>query len=48
MVGNEIVKDPEFLVSWRMTDHISWNDKSKIKKKIKEFNNQNDDFEMLN
>lgn len=48
MIGNEIVKNPDFLVSRKMVDHISWNDKSKIKRKVQEFNNQVDDFEILN
>lgn len=48
MIGNKIVKNPDFLVSWNMTDHITWNEKSKIKKKVLEFNNQIDDFELLN
>lgn len=46
MVGNEIVKDPDFLVSRMMEDHIGWNDKSKIKQKIQQFANNIDDFDL--
>ena len=48
MVGTEIIKDTDYLVTRKMTDHITWNDKSKIKQKVKEFNNQKDDYELLN
>lgn len=47
MIGNEIIKDPNFLVSRKMTDHITWNDQSKVKRKVQEFNNQQDDFETM-
>ena len=47
MVGNEIIKDPDFLVPRNLTDHITWNDKSKIKRKIKEFNNEQDDYDLV-
>lgn len=47
MVGNEIIKDPDYIVSRNMEDHISWNDKSKIKKKIAQFSNQLDDYDFM-
>ena len=47
MIGNEIIKDPDYLVSRKMEDHIGWNDRSKIKKKIKEYQNQLDDYDMI-
>ena len=46
MIGNQMVKDPDFLVSRMLEDHISWNDKSKIKRKVKRFNQNEDDFEL--
>ena len=48
MIGNEVVRDPDLLVPRKMAEHISWNDRSKIKRKVGEFNNQADDFEALN
>ncbi len=48
MIGNEIIKDPDFLVSRRMEDHISWNDRSKIKQKIDDYQNKLDDFNLIN
>ena len=47
MVGNEIIKDGDYLVSRRMEDHISWNDKSKIKRKIMKFKDELDDYEFI-
>lgn len=47
MIGTEVVKDPDFLVSRKMEDHIGWNDASKIKRKVKEFNNELDDYDLI-
>lgn len=30
-----------------MEDHIAWNDASKIKRKVKEFNNELDDYDLI-
>ena len=46
MIGNEIITDPDFLVSRNLEDHVGWNDKSKIKRKVQRFNNKEDDFEL--
>ena len=46
MIGNEVVRDPNLLVSRALEDHVSWNDKSKIKRKVKRFNQKEDDFEL--
>ena len=46
MIGNDVICDADFLVSRMMEDHISWNDKSKIKRKVQRFNNKEDDFEL--
>ena len=46
MVGNEVVRDSDLLVSRQLEDHITWNDKSKIKRKIMRFNQKEDDFEL--
>ena len=45
MIGNEVIKDGDYLVTRRMEDHISWNDNSKIKRKIQEFKDKVDDYE---
>lgn len=47
MLGNEVIKDPDFLVSRKMEDHITWNDRSKIKRKIQDHHNQLDDYDLL-
>lgn len=41
-----MIKDPDFLISRNLEDHITWNDKSKIKKKIEKFKNKYDDYEL--
>lgn len=48
MVGNEIIKDPDFFIPRIMEDYVSWNDKSKIKKKIKTHTGNFDDYEFNN
>ena len=30
-----------------MEDHITWSDSSKIKRKVKEFNNELDDYDLI-
>lgn len=47
-VGPEIVKDPAFIVSRGLEDFITWSNTSKIKHTIKRFNEEYDDYEMLN
>jgi U3 small nucleolar ribonucleoprotein protein IMP3 len=47
MIGTEVIKDPDFLVSRKMEDHLGWNDASKIKRKVKEFNNELDDYDLI-
>ena len=45
MIGNDAIKDIDFLVPRRLEDHITWSDASKIKKKIQEFKDQVDDYD---
>ena len=45
-IGNQIVKDCDFLVPRNLEEHIEWNDKSKIKRKIEAFKNQADDYDL--
>ena len=46
-VGKEILKDPDYIVSRNMEDHIGWDDKSKIKRKVKQFKEEADDYDLL-
>lgn len=46
-LGSKVVYDPSTIVSRSMEDFISWVDSSKIKKKIDEFNEEQDDFNYL-
>jgi U3 small nucleolar ribonucleoprotein protein IMP3 len=47
-VGIEVITNPGFLVTRALEDHITWTNNSKIKRRIAEYNNQVDDYEMLN
>ncbi|CAN6447716.1 unnamed protein product [Victoria cruziana] len=47
-VGPEIVTDPAFLVTRNMEDFVTWVDSSKIKKKIMQYNERLDDYDLLN
>lgn len=44
-VGSEVVKDPDFFVTRQVEDFITWNEASKLRKKIRSFHNQTDDYE---
>eukprot|EP00117_Sycon_ciliatum_P045878 scpid58243/ scgid32930/ U3 small nucleolar ribonucleoprotein protein IMP3 len=46
-VGVNVVMDPAFLVTRNMEDFVTWTDTSKIKRKVKEYNDELDDFEMM-
>ncbi|CAD26652.1 U3 SMALL NUCLEOLAR RIBONUCLEOPROTEIN [Encephalitozoon cuniculi GB-M1] len=43
-LGSKVVYDPSTIISKAMEDFVSWVDKSKIKRKIDEFNGELDDF----
>lgn len=45
-VGPDVVKDPAYLVSRTLEDFVTWVDSSKIRKKVLEYNDMRDDFEM--
>jgi U3 small nucleolar ribonucleoprotein protein IMP3 len=47
-VGPETVTDPAFLVTRNMEDFVTWVDTSKIKRKVMKFNDQLDDYDLLN
>ena len=39
--------DPAFLVTRSMEDFVTWVDTSKIRRKVKTYNDQLDDFEFM-
>ncbi|XP_055330236.1 U3 small nucleolar ribonucleoprotein protein IMP3-like isoform X1 [Paramacrobiotus metropolitanus] len=45
-VGPEVVMDPAFLVSRSMEDFVTWVNTSAIKKKVLDYNDLRDDFDM--
>jgi len=46
-VGTEVTTDPNLLVTRSMEDHITWVDNSKIRRKIMDYNDKLDDYDML-
>ncbi|UPR03403.1 small nucleolar ribonucleoprotein U3 component [Chloropicon primus] len=44
-VGPDTVTDPAFLVTKNMEDFVTWVDTSKIKRKVRTYNDELDDFE---
>ena len=47
-VGILTITNPAFLVTLAMEDHITWSNQSKIKRKIMEYNDTIDDYDILN
>uniref|UniRef100_A0A1B6CS20 U3 small nucleolar ribonucleoprotein protein IMP3 n=1 Tax=Clastoptera arizonana TaxID=38151 RepID=A0A1B6CS20_9HEMI len=47
-VGTELIKDPAFLVTRNLEDFITWVDTSALKRHIMEYNDERDDYDMLN
>lgn len=45
-IGTEVVTDPNLLVSRKMEDHIDWVQNSKIRKKILEYKDELDDYDL--
>lgn len=46
-VGIETVTDPAFHVSRNMEDHVTWVKGSSIRKKVLNYNNERDDFDLV-
>eukprot|EP00899_Mesostigma_viride_P004703 jgi/Mesvir1/14233/Mv09674-RA.1 len=46
-VGPETVADPAFAVSRNMEDFVTWVDTSKIKRKVMQYNDRLDDYDLL-
>lgn len=47
-VGPDTVTDPAFLVTRNMQDFMTWVDTSKIRRKVLEYNEKLDDFDVMN
>lgn len=47
-VGPDTVSDPAFLVTRSMEDFVTWVDTSKIKRKVLQYNDKLDDYDLLN
>jgi U3 small nucleolar ribonucleoprotein protein IMP3 len=47
-IGPKVVKDEAILVTRNMEDFITWVDSSKVKRKVASYNDQLDDYELLN
>ncbi len=45
-VGPDVVKDPAFLVTRNMEDFVTWVDTSAIRKKVQEYKDLRDDYDM--
>ncbi len=45
-VGPDVVKDPAFLVPRALEDFVTWVDTSAIRKKVLEYKEMRDDFDM--
>jgi len=46
-LGPDVVKDPALHITRDMADHISWSQGSRIRRHIKEFRDEIDDYELL-
>ena len=46
-VGPKTVTEPAFLVTRNMEDFVTWVDTSKIKKKVLQYNDRLDDYDLL-
>lgn len=43
-VGHNLINDPSYLITRSLEDYVTWTDNSKIKKVIKKYRNEQDDF----
>ena len=46
-VGPQTVLDPAFLVTRPMEDFVTWVDTSKIRRKVMQYNDKLDDYDLL-
>ena len=47
-VGPETITDPAYLVTCNMEDFVTWVDTSKIRRKVLQYNDRLDDYDLLN
>lgn len=47
-IGPSVIKDPALLVTRNKEDFITWVDTSKIKRKVSQYNDNLDDYDLLN
>ena len=47
-VGLEIVTDPAFHVNRIFEDYVTWKQQSKIREKVLTYNNEYDDYDIMN
>uniref|UniRef100_A0A095AVB6 U3 small nucleolar ribonucleoprotein protein IMP3 n=1 Tax=Schistosoma haematobium TaxID=6185 RepID=A0A095AVB6_SCHHA len=45
-VGPDIIRDPAYLVTRSMEDYITWGSRSKIRKRIEDYNGLRDDYDV--
>ena len=46
-IGPVVIRDPAFLVTRSMEDHLTWVDSSKIRRAVDQYNDKLDDFDLL-
>ena len=46
-VGPQTITDPAYLVTRNMEDFVTWVDTSKIKRKVLQYNDKVDDYDLL-
>ena len=46
-VGPQTITEPAFLVTRNMEDFVTWVDTSKIKRKVMQYNDDLDDYDLL-
>ena len=46
-VGPNVMTDPAFLISRTLEDFVTWTDTSKLKRKVMDYNDTLDDFDLL-
>lgn len=46
-IGTDIIKDPAFLVTRSHEDFITWSKSSSIRRKVMDYNDERDDFDLM-
>ncbi|EDR23575.1 U3 small nucleolar ribonucleoprotein IMP3, putative [Entamoeba dispar SAW760] len=45
-VGPDVIRNPAYIVSRKKEDFVTWDDESKMRRKINEFKSQEDDYDL--